>query len=135
VAARPWVLLDTNAVLLAVVRRFPVEAEVHRWVEGGEIRIPTSVRGELTRLAERAEEGASMALAWAARYPSAPAPGRGDAAIVEAAVRLRAWVVTGDRRLAERLRAVGVPVLAPRDRRHLEPRSPAAPRRARPARR
>ncbi len=102
------------------------------------MRVPTSVRGELDRLVARNAPGAAAARALAQRFPALPAVGRGDAAVLRAAVQQKASVVTADRALRERLRQQGVPVLYPRDRHRLElfdpasaPRGPPAARRPR----
>ena len=117
---RAPVLLDTNALLLASRVRFPLESEIHRWRPGARILVPNSVLGELERLEERGVPGARVAAALARRYAHLPSTSRGDRAIVECAVRHRAWVVTADQELATALRSRGVNVLSPRDRHRLE---------------
>jgi rRNA-processing protein FCF1 len=114
------VLLDANALLLSVRQRFPLEAEVDRIRPGASIVVPSSVIGELDRLVVRGVPGAPAAAALARRFPILPGSGRGDTAILVAAVHHRAWVVTADRALAARLRGRGVDVLVPRDRQRLE---------------
>ncbi|MGI0053487.1 MAG: hypothetical protein ACRECR_04410, partial [Thermoplasmata archaeon] len=106
-------LLDTNALLLPFREAFPLERELARVAPGRSPRVPDSARAELERLARRGVLGGSAALAWALTLARCPAPGRGDRAIEAAARRMGAWVVTGDRALAERLRAVGITVLRP----------------------
>lgn len=117
---RVTVLLDANALLLSARTRFPLNAEVERVCPGALLSVPESVIGELDGLAVRGVAGARLASALARKFPRIPAVGRGDAAILEAATRVRAWVVTADRELADRLHARGVTVLAPRDRHRLE---------------
>jgi rRNA-processing protein FCF1 len=126
------VLLDTNALLLPVRSHFPLEAEIQRLRPGAVIEVPSSVLGELDRLALRGVPGARAAVALARRFRVFDVAGRGDLAIVEAAEGSRAAVVTADRALANRLRSQGVEVLAPRDRHRLE-RMPGRPLTARPA--
>jgi len=82
--------------------------------------VPSSVRDELDRLVADGTPQATAARTMAERFPVVRARGRGDAAVLEAAVRRGAWVVTADRALAARLVAVGVTVLVPRDRHRLE---------------
>jgi rRNA-processing protein FCF1 len=118
------VLLDTNVLFLPVRSGFPLEAEVERHRPGAILGVPTSVLGELDRLAERATPGASAARALAGHFRAVPAPGGGDEAVLRVAVRTGAWVVTADRALRIRLTARGVGVLCPRDRHRLEPYPP-----------
>jgi len=109
-----------NALLLPARTRFPLVAEIDRLRPGARIVVPESVIGELDGLVGRGVPGARIAAELGRRFPRLPSIGRGDAAILEAAVRYRAWVVTADRELAERLRHLGVSVLVPRDRHRLE---------------
>jgi rRNA-processing protein FCF1 len=118
--ARAKVLLDANALMLLVRARFPLVPEVDRIRPGALLLVPSSVLAELDRLAGRGVAGARAAVSLARAFAVLPTTGRGDAAIVEAAVRHRAWVVTADHALASRLRARGVSVLVPRDRHRLE---------------
>ena len=120
-------LLDTNALLLPIRSRFPLEAEIDRLRPGAVIEVPSSVVVELDHLVARGVPGARAAAALARRFRVLGVVGRGDLAILRAAEGPRTCVVTADRALAERLRAQGVDVLAPRDRHRLELR-PARPR-------
>ena len=122
------VLLDTNALFLPVRTGFPLEREVDRLCPGAVLGVLSSTFRELDRLVDRATPHASAARALAERYRRIPAPGRGDAAVVAAALRLRAKVVTADRGLRERLTAAGATVFSPRDRHRLEPFPPDRPR-------
>ncbi len=101
-------------------RGFPLLAELQRLVPGARVEVPEAARAELDRLVDRGAPRATAARAFAELLPTAPAPGRGDAAILAAALRRRAWVVTSDRVLVRRLREAGVTVLTPRDRHRLE---------------
>jgi len=114
------VLLDANALLLAARTRFPLESEVARLHPGATLAVPASVVDELDRLVARGVPGARTAAALGQRLPQLAAVGRGDTAVLEAAVRYRAWVVTADQELEGRLRRSGVNVLVPRDRHRLE---------------
>jgi rRNA-processing protein FCF1 len=117
------VLLDTNALLLLVRVRFPLEAEVERLRPGARLAVPSSVADELDRLVVRATPGARAAAELARKYPLVSVEGRGDRAVFDLAVRRRARVVTADRALAARLERAGVSVLVPRDRHRLELRA------------
>jgi len=112
--AEEIVLLDTNAVLLAFTSGVDLVGEVARLRPGATVCVPTTVLGELDRLAARATPFARAAAELARRLPSIPAPGRGDASIAALARRLGAAVVTADRALRDRLSADGIPVLYPR---------------------
>jgi rRNA-processing protein FCF1 len=89
-------------------------------VPGATLGVPRPVVRELERLATEGVREAIPALALAATLRPIEAAGRGDAAVVRAAVVHRAVVVTADRALQERLRAEGVDVLVPRDHARLE---------------
>ena len=127
--------LDTNALFLPVRVGFPLEREVDRLAPGAELVVLSSTVRELDRLVARATPGAPAARALAERYRRIEGAGRGDTAVVRAAGRWSAGVVTADRALRQRLMAAGADVLYPRDRHRLErfvaPRSPAASSEAR----
>ncbi|HXY12116.1 MAG TPA: twitching motility protein PilT [Thermoplasmata archaeon] len=120
--ARKPVLLDANALLLPVRARFPLRAEVERLLPGARLVVPSSVVEEVDRLVARGVPGARAAAALARSFLVVPAEGRGDQAILDLAVRRRAYVVTADRALAARLSAAGLVVLVPRDRHRLQVR-------------
>lgn len=114
----PFVLLDTNALLLPFRERFPLLPEVERLAGDRVVGVPESVLRELERLGGSAAF-AVPALELAQRFPSVPTEGSGDDAIFDCARRCGAWVVTADRALAERLLAAGVTVLSPRGKQRL----------------
>ena len=128
-------LLDANALFLPVRIRFPLEREVDRLCPGAVLAVLSSTLHELDRLVERETPQATAARALAERYPRLDTRGRGDEAVLAAALRLSASVVTADRELRDRLRAAGSTVLYPRDRHRLERFSPkrtrASPKEAR----
>jgi rRNA-processing protein FCF1 len=117
---RGVVLLDTNALLLPFRERFPLDRELARVAPGRVVAVPRIARSELARLAAGGSVAARAALAWSAGLPVRESAGRGDGAVVRLAERLRAWVVTGDRALIDRLRGRGLTVLRPRERARLE---------------
>ncbi|NNN17209.1 MAG: hypothetical protein HKL79_02450 [Thermoplasmata archaeon] len=127
--AAPIVLLDANALVLCARTLFPLDAEVERLVGPARIAVPTSVLHELDDLLQRGTPEAGLARALAGRFASIDSPGRGDDAILELAVERRAFVVTADRALSDRLVNAGLDVLMPRDRDRLVRRAG----RARPA--
>jgi rRNA-processing protein FCF1 len=111
-------------LFLPVRTGFPLEAEVERHQPGAVLGVPSSVLRELDRLVGRATPGATAARALAARFRVVTAPGGGDQAVLEVAVRTGAWVVTADQTLRTRLNRHGIGVLAPRDRHRLEAHPP-----------
>ncbi len=115
-------MLDTNVLFLPLTAGFPLEAEVARLVPGGRLVLPSSASDELDRLAVSGTPRAEAARRLAARLPREATAERGDAGIIDVARRLRATVVTADRELQDRLLALGIPVLVPRDRHRLERR-------------
>ncbi len=82
--------------------------------------VPSSVRAELERLVGEEVPHAALARAFAARLRTIPTTLRGDAAVLDVAIRTGAPVLTSDRVLAERIASVGGSVLVPRDRSRLE---------------
>ncbi len=95
---------------------FPLEAEIERLVGPARIAVPASVLRELDGLLQRGIPEAGLARALAGRFASIDSTGAGDNAILELAVERRAFVVTSDRALSDRLANAGLDVLMPRDR-------------------
>jgi rRNA-processing protein FCF1 len=119
-SGRPIVLVDANALLLPFTSHFRLEEEIYGQVDGARILVPTSVLGELDRVAERGNPFARAAREYASRFETVPTDTQGDDALVDLGRRLRAWVLTGDRALRTRLLEAGVPVLFPRGKSHLD---------------
>lgn len=115
------VLLDTNSLLWPFTGSLRLEEEVHRWIEGADIVVPSSVLRELETLSARGVAGAKGALRLARRFRIILTDLEGDAALETLAGDLRAWVVTGDRELRTRLEARGTGVLFPKGERRLAP--------------
>jgi rRNA-processing protein FCF1 len=128
------VLLDTNSLFLPVRSRFPLEAEVERCCPGAELAVLSTTVAELGRLVRDGVAGSAAAQEYAGRFPVVAASGRGDDAVVAAAVARAAAVVTADRNLADRLVARQVTVLVPRDRHRLHALAGRPARRRNPAR-
>ncbi len=80
------------------------------------IAVPSSVLREIDVLLRRRIPEAALARALARRYASIDSLGSGDDAILQLAVERRAYVVTADRGLSDRLVNAGCDVLMPRDR-------------------
>jgi rRNA-processing protein FCF1 len=113
------VLLDTNALFMPFQMRFDVEAEIERVMGRSRIAVPEVVLAEITAMQGSVKDGPA-ALQFARRFETVPSEGLGDDAVVECAVRTGGVVVTGDRGLIKRLRAKGLKVLRPRQRKRLE---------------
>ncbi len=132
---RPVVLVDANALLLPFTTHFRLEEEINGQVDGARVLVPSSVLGELERVAVRGNTDARAAREFARRFDVVPTTIPGDDALVDLGRRLKAWVVTGDRALRTRLLEAGVPVLFPRGKSHLDravsPRQPTASSRRR----
>jgi rRNA-processing protein FCF1 len=128
-SARPIVLVDANALLLPFTSHFRLEEEIYSQVDGARVLVPSSVLGELERVADRGNVNARAAREFARRFEVASTDVPGDDALVELGRRLKGWVLTGDRALRVRLLEAGVPVLFPRGKSHLDravsPRQPA----------
>ena len=120
-APGPVVLLDTNALFLPFSASIDVVDEVRRWDPAARLAVPSAVLDEVDRLRRRGVRHAALAAALASSLPSRPSPGSGDDAVAALALRLRAAVVTADRGLRDRLAAVGLTVLVPRQKSRLEP--------------
>ena len=96
-----------------------LEAEIEREMGRCRIAVPEVVLAEITAMRGSVKDGAA-ALEYARRFETVPTHGLGDGAIVECALRTGGIVVTGDRGLIKRLRAKGLRVLRPRQRKRLE---------------
>lgn len=113
------VLVDANALFTAARLNMDLVKELKEAAPGWAPVIPSSVVRELEVVGRR--NFAREARAMAERIPLFENEGKGDGAIVEAArAGPRRAVLTNDRRLRERLRAAGVPVLYVRGRDRIE---------------
>jgi rRNA-processing protein FCF1 len=99
--------------------RFDLEAEIEREMGACRIVVPQVVLAEITAMQGSVRDGPA-ALEFARRFETVPTEGLGDDAIVECARATGGIVVTGDRGLIKRLRAAGLKVLRPRQKRRLE---------------
>lgn len=116
--ARPRVVLDANALMLPFEFRLNLDAELARVLGTCEVFVPSSVVGELERLAKE-NRRAKSAVQLAAKYRTYETARRGDLAVVSAAKDLGATVVTSDAGLLNVLRREGVPRITLRGRSHL----------------
>ncbi len=112
------VLLDTNALLLPFQFRLNLQAELRRLLGDHEALVPSPVLDELRGLTKSTKE-AKAALRLASSFRMLPVEGEADDALLDAARRMRAIVVTNDAVLLRRLKEAGVPRVFLRSRSHL----------------
>ena len=112
------VVLDANALLLPFQFRVNLQAELRRLLGEHEIFVPSPVLDELKGLSKSVPQ-ARAALKLASRFQVYHLPGEADQAVVDAASRLKAVVVTNDAALLRRLRDARVPRIFLRSRTHL----------------
>ncbi|UCC92186.1 MAG: hypothetical protein JSW25_05795 [Thermoplasmata archaeon] len=111
--------MDTNALFMPFQMGLDLEREIEREIGRCRIAVPHVVLAEVTAMQGSVKDGAA-ALEYARRFDTVPTEGLGDGAIVECAIHTGGIVVTGDRGLIKRLRAAGMKVLRPRQRKRLE---------------
>jgi rRNA-processing protein FCF1 len=114
------VVVDTNALFLPLRSGFPLDAEIARLVPGARVVVADASRRELVRLAARGIPRAAAARALSERYGRLTSEAEGDDGVLASARRRRAVLLTADRELQQRARALGLSVLVPRDRHRLE---------------
>ena len=110
------VILDTNALLMPFEIRLNLDLAVESLL--GEVRmvVPGPMIGELKNLDNK---NAKAALQLARKYEIFQTDATGDDAIVEAAIRLDAYVLTNDKELRRRLRSLRIPIIYLRSHTHL----------------
>jgi len=96
-----------------------LEKEIERELGRCRIAVPQVALAELSSLKGSAKDGPA-ALQYARRFDTVPTVGLGDDAIVDCAKRTGGIVATSDRGLIKRLRAEGLRVLRPRQKKRLE---------------
>jgi rRNA-processing protein FCF1 len=118
---RPIVVLDTNALMMPFQFSVNMDSELDRILGAYELVVPSSVIEELGNVEreQRASE-ARAALRLAARYRCHPVKGRGDDAVLAAAVELGAILLTNDAVLRKRALAAGLRTICMRGKGHLE---------------
>ncbi len=98
--------------------RVNLDAELARVLGACDVFVPSSVVGELERLAEK-NPAAKAAVQLAAKYEIFKTTRRGDIAVVHVAKDLGATVVTSDAALLRILRYEHIPRITLRGRSHL----------------
>lgn len=112
------VVFDANALLMPFQFRLNLEAELRRLLGDHEVYVPSPVMEEL-RILAKTDRVAKAALRLAGRFRIIDVPGGADDAVLAAAERLEAAVVTNDAELLRRLKELGIPRIFLRSRSHL----------------
>jgi rRNA-processing protein FCF1 len=111
------VVLDTNALLMPFQFKINLDIELERLLGSFEAFVPSSVLDELAKTKPKGLAKAARALA--SKYKIFETDEKGDAAILAVAERLNAVVVTNDKELGSKLKALGLPVVSLRSRSRL----------------
>jgi rRNA-processing protein FCF1 len=111
------VVLDTNALMMPFQFNINLDIELERLLGPFEGIVPTSVLEELEGM--KPERLAKAARALASKYEVFETDEKGDTAIVSVAEKLRAVVVTNDKALGSKLKALKLPVVSLRSRARL----------------
>jgi len=112
------VILDANALLLPFQFRVNLEAELRRLLGEPDIYVPSPVLNELKGLVRSVRE-ARGALKLAGRFRVFDVEGAADDAVLEAASKLNAAVVSNDAALLRRLKDARIPRIFLRSQSHL----------------
>ena len=110
------VVLDTNALLLPFENQINIDIELKGLLGECEIYVPAPVIWELKRSKNK---HAKAALALAGKYKSYETNIQGDAGVIQAAIDLKAYVVTNDFPMQKKLRQAGIRPIFLRSRNHL----------------
>ena len=110
------VVLDTNALLMPFEMRMNLDIAVASLLGDVRMVVPGPMIGELKNLENKHSKAA---LSLARKYEILHTETSGDDAIVEAAVRLDAYVLTNDKELKRRLRSLRIPLIYLRSNTHL----------------
>lgn len=111
------VVLDTNALMMPFQFNINLDSELERLLGPFEGIVPSSVLEELDGM--KPERLAKAAKALASKYKLFDTDEKGDAAVLSVAKRLRAVVVTNDKQLGTKLKALKLPVVSLRSRTRL----------------
>ena len=105
------VVLDANALMMPFEYRLNLDLEIRNTLGDANIFVPSCIVGELERLSKKRWE-AKAALQLARKYEIINVENLGDKGVLEAAKKLKAYVVTNDRALARILKKEGIKVLS-----------------------
>lgn len=115
------VILDTNALLMPFQFHINLDAELTKLLGDYEIIIPSSVRDELQVLVDANIKVSHIeaAIKLSRKYRTVVVDGQGDESIFSLACKLKAYVVTNDKRLRKRLKAEGLNTISLKSKTHL----------------
>ena len=102
------VVLDTNALLMPFEVKLNLDLELRRLLGDVRVVVPGPMVGELKRCGAKHSKAA---LSLARKYEILQTESDGDEAIIELARALDAYVVTNDKELRSRLRAIKIPLV------------------------
>jgi len=106
------VIADTSALLAMFEFKVDVESELQRLLGKVELLVPSSVIDELKGLSKRKRSAsAALGLIMKRGFKVVEAEGKGDAAILDLATRMRCPVLTNDSALKLALRERSIPVI------------------------
>lgn len=111
------VIIDTNALMMPFQKNVDIETQLIEIYGKYEIIILSTVIDELKNLTDKGNWQAKSALELAKRYKLLETDGKGDNAIISAAKRINATVITNDKKLRKELRQFGINVIVFRDNR------------------
>lgn len=114
----PKVVLDANALMMPFEFGINLDSELEHLLGECEVIVPSGVVAELTKLS-KTDRAAKAGLRLAGKYRTLEVTGKGDDAVIEAAVTLGAAVVTNDDALLKRLKGMGITRIRLRSRSHL----------------
>ncbi len=110
------VVLDTNALLMPFEFSLNIDLELKRLLGQCDVYVPGPVIGELRRSRNRHSKAA---LALARKYKIFETQLQGDNGVIDAGIKLNAFVVTNDIILRGKLRKRGIKVIFLRSGNHL----------------
>ncbi|MDR0334900.1 MAG: twitching motility protein PilT [Methanomassiliicoccaceae archaeon] len=110
------IVLDTNALLMPFEMHINIDLALASLLGDVRIVVPGPMVGELKNLDSK---HARAALMLARKYEIFQTDASGDDAVLEAALRLDAYVLTNDKELKRRLRSLRIPIVYLRSNHHL----------------
>jgi rRNA-processing protein FCF1 len=110
------IVLDTNALLMPFEMKINIDIALSALLGDVRVIVPAPMIGELKNLENKY---AKVALSLARKYEIFHTDTMGDDAVVEAALRLDAYVLTNDKELKRRLRELRIPIVYLRSNHHL----------------
>ena len=104
------VVLDANALMMPFEYRINLDSELRKLVGDVEIYVPSCIIGEIKKLAAKRWE-AKAALKLLKKYKICKTDSMGDEGVVECGEKLKAIVVTNDKKLQKKLKEKGIKII------------------------